>query len=133
MANPYYGTAVPGGAAFSPYQQPTIPYATPVSQNMQPAQQQNSILTVFVSSEEEVNFYPVAAGVTVMLISFNLGKFWLKSTGKNGVPEPLRTFDFSENSVAPQIQNDGNFATKDELQAISNKLDKLITSLGGEK
>ena len=47
MANPYYGTAVPGGAAFSPYQQPTIPYTPQVSQNMQPAQQMDEAKTEY--------------------------------------------------------------------------------------
>lgn len=95
-------------------------------------QPQNSILTVFVNSEDEVNYYPVAAGVTVMLIAFNLKRFYLKTTGKNGVPEPLRIFDFDEViTVQPQNQND-NYATKDEMKAISDKLDKLISSLGGE-
>lgn len=99
-----------------------------------PSQQpQNSILTVFVNSEEEVNFYPVAAGVTVMLVSFNLGKFYLKSTGKNGVPEPLRVFNFTEEAHAAQNQNETKFVSQEDFDALSKKLDTLINSLGGDK
>ena len=101
-------------------------------QNNSSFQQQNSILTIFVNSEDEVNFYPVAAGVTVMLVSFNLNKFYLKTTGKNGVPEPLRVFSFSEESVPQQMNNESNYVTKEEMKSLSDKLDKLISSLGGE-
>lgn len=111
------------------YQVPTNGTGVASSQS---AAQQNSILTIFVNSEDEVNFYPVAAGVTVMLVSFNLGKFYLKTTGKNGVPEPLRVFDFKEIIMNPQPQIDSNYATKDEMKSLSDKLDKLISSLGGE-
>ena len=70
MANPYYQSAVP------PYlgQPTTVPNYTQMQPTMQPQQQTNSLLTIFVNSEEEVNYYPVAAGVTVLLVSFNLGK-----------------------------------------------------------
>lgn len=113
-------------------QQPR-PMTMPQQLQMNGQQPQNSILTVFVNSEDEVNFYPVAAGVTVMLVSFNLKRFWLKSTGKNGVPEPLRVFDFEEIvTMQPQSQADQNYATKDEIKTLSDKLDKLISSLGGE-
>lgn len=104
-----------------------------IPQQPQPQiQGQNSILTVFVNSEDEVNFYPVAAGVTVMLVSFNLKKFWLKSTEKNGIPGPLRVFDFNEVTPAPQNQGNENYVTKEEMALLSSKLDKLISSLGGE-
>ena len=132
-----------------PYQMwPTYPYSAipyPLStstsqcsyqqgQMQQPTQPQNSILTVFVSSEEEVNLYPVAAGVTVLLVSFNLGKFYLKSTAKNGVPEVLRVFDFTEvtQNVQPN-QNDDIFVRKKDFDEISNRLNALIEKLGGDK
>lgn len=95
--------------------------------------QQNSLLTIFVNSEDEVNYYPVAAGVTVMLIAFNLGKFYFKTTGKNGVPEPLRVFKFEEVIKMPPVNTNENFATKDEIKDLSDKLNKLIESLGGDK
>ena len=125
-ASPYPGTQMYPYYA-SPY--PSTPTASP-------QQQQSSLLTVFVSSEEEVNMYPVAAGVTVLLISFNMRKFYLKSTGKNGVPEPLRVFNFDEeaavSSVQTNNQNEIHFVTKDEFNSLSAKIDSLVEKLGGE-
>lgn len=118
---------------YIPTQQQFSTQVTPAVIQQQPQQAQNSILTVFVNSEDEVNFYPVAAGVTVMLVSFNLGKFYLKSTGKNGVPEPLRVFPFTEETRLPANQNDDVFVRREDFDALSNKIDSLINSLGGEK
>ena len=121
--NPYQGNAVA-----NPVYPTNTPYGTyqPLMQQATPQQPSNSILTVFVNSEEEVNFYPVAAGVTVMLVCFSLGKFYLKSTSKTGVPE-------QETKVVQENQNAGNYATKEEMMTLSDKLDKLIASLGGDK
>jgi len=111
------------------YQQPM----QQVQQPVQPQQQVNncSLMTIFVNSDQDVNMYPVAAGTTVMLISFETGKFWLKSRGTNGVPMPLREFKFKEETAAPIIQNGG--VSRDEFNSLSAKLDKLIADLGGGK
>lgn len=106
----------------------------PQTYQVQP-QQQSSLLTVFVSSEEEVNMYPVAAGVTVLLISFNMRKFYLKATGKNGIPEPLRVFNFNEEDAQTAAtlvnQNDGKYVGRDEFDALTKKLDDIVEKLGG--
>lgn len=100
--------------------------AMPIQQN-----NSNSLMTVLVSSEDEVNNYPVAAGFTVMLVDFSHNKFWLKSTAMNGVPQPPRVFAISEISQQPaQIQN-GSDVTREEFDALNSKLTKLIASLGG--
>lgn len=119
--------------AYNPYY-PTGIYQTPIQNPyQQPAYQPNttSLMTVFVNSENEVNDYPVAAGTTVQLISFKLGKFWLKSTGTNGVPQPLRSFSFTEETQAANIQNDS--VSRAEFDALSGKIDKLIKELGGDQ
>ncbi len=95
----------------------------------QPQQTPGSIMTIFVNSEDEVRNYPVAAGVTVLLLSFNLKKFWLKSTSTNGVPESLREFPFEE--TTPQTQPAGSGVTREEFDSLSKKIDKLIADLGG--
>lgn len=87
------------------------------------------LMAVFVNSQEEVDNYPVAAGLTVMLISFPLQKYWLKSTSLNGIPEQLRTFEFTE--VTPKPAPDPNVVSRDEFNSLNDKLDKLIKSLGG--
>lgn len=111
----------------------TPQYGMRQQQQFVPAMENNNntgLMTILVNSEEEVGYYPVAAGLTVMLVSFNLGKFWLKSTGKNGVPVPLREFSFEEKQVQ---QVDTSYATKEEIQSLNEKLDKLIAELGGTK
>lgn len=91
----------------------------------------NSLMTVLVNSEDEVNNYPVAAGFTVMLVDFSHNKFWIKSTAMNGVPQPPRVFTISEISQQPaQIQN-GSVVTREEFDALNIKLSKLIANLGG--
>ena len=125
--------------AYYPYNTTGMyPYQTYQSQQYQvqapqPVQQQStSLMTVFVNSEQEVNDYPVAAGLTVQLISFSLGKFWLKSTATNGVPQPIRAFSFTEETtVQPTNQNDQ--VSRDEFNALNDKLDKLLKDLGGDK
>lgn len=129
----YYANPYPTTGSVSQYQsyQPMMQQLSPQQTQQQPS---NSILTVFVNSEDEVNLYPVAAGVTVMLVCFSNHKFYLKSTSKTGVPEPLRIFPFTEETqIATENQNAGNYATKEEMMTLSDKLDKLIASLGGDK
>lgn len=91
----------------------------------------NSIMTVFVSSESDVDLYPVAAGTTVMLISFDRHKFWLKSRGADGVPHPIRVFPFKEET--PAVQNQNGSVSREEFDNLSKKLDKLLNELGGMK
>ena len=98
----------------------------------QPANSNSSLMTVLVSSEEEVNNYPVAAGMTVMLMDFGHKRFWLKSTAMNGVPQAPRVFSMEELSLQPPtIQNGPKTVTREEFEALNAKLDKLISSLGG--
>lgn len=111
---------------FSPYSyQANYQTAVPIQQ---PQQNQSGLMTIMVSSEDEMINYPVAAGVTVLLISFNLGKFWLKSTSTNGVPQQPRVFEFTEKTT---IQPQTGSVTREEFDSLSSKIDKLIAELGG--
>ena len=117
-----YQTAVPMNNAPMGNFQTAVPLP-------QPQQTPGSIMTIFVSSEDEVKNYPVAAGVTVLLLSFNLKKFWLKSTSTNGVPETLREFPFEE--TTPKAPSNTG-VSREEFESLSKKLDKLLSELGGE-
>lgn len=122
--NLYYPTQAAGINTVPNNFQTAVPMPQP-----QPQQTPGSIMTIFVNSEDEVRNYPVAAGVTVLLLSFNLKKFWLKSTSTNGVPESLREFPFEE--TTPQTQPAGSGVTREEFDSLSKKIDKLIADLGG--
>lgn len=95
---------------------------------LQPQQNQSGLMTIMVGSEEEMMNYPVAAGVTVLLISFNLGKFWLKSTSTNGVPQQPRIFTFDEKTA---VQQAPQTVTREEFDSLNSKIDKLLAELGG--
>lgn len=116
-------------ASYIPSQTQTFPQNYQTQQ--QPVQNNNSgnLFTVAVSSEEEVNNYPVAAGTTVLLISFNLNKFWLKKTGTNGVPEPLRVFPFKEEMQV--VEQNNTAVTREEFNSLVKNVEKLIHDLGG--
>lgn len=119
--NPYMNPTL-GGINFTPYQNQTIP--------PQPQNNSGNIMTIFVSSEEEAHSYPVAAGTTVLLLCFNLNKFWLKSTNTSGVPEQLREFTFEEKTIPNTVNGTGG-VTREEFDSLSKKIDKLINDLGG--
>jgi hypothetical protein len=128
--NPYYPTGM-STTNFSPYNYQTAVPMPQMNNQPSPQNQQNagSIMTVFVHSEDEVIGYPVAAGVTVLLISFELGKFWLKSTSTSGVPQALRIFPFTEET--PKQETTVNGVSREEFESLSQKIDKLISDLGG--
>ena len=68
--------------------------------------------------------------MTVLLISFNLGKFWLKSTNTSGIPEPLRVFPFKEEKQ-DQAQSQNSMVTREEFAELAESVKKLISDLGG--
>ena len=96
-----------------------------------PQQNTNSVMVVFVDGEAGARSYPVAAGNTVMLMDFNSNNFWLKSTDTTGMPQQLRTFEFKELIQQPAQSPAG--VSREEFNSLSDKLDKLIAELGGNK
>lgn len=117
-------------------------YYNPVQQSYTAAPYQpqnptnNSFYTVLVNGETGANAYPVASGNTVLLMDFNSNKFWLKTTNANGIPQPLRSFDFKEE--IQEIQNGTPGVTRDEFNVLSQNVssltesvNKLLKDLGG--
>lgn len=104
---------------YSPVQAPTGP------SNM------GGLMTILVSSEDDVNVYPIAPGTSVMLVSFEKQKFWIKSRGNDGVPQPIRVFLFKEEQ--PVTNNQNGAVTRKEFEDLASKLNKLLDELGGAK
>lgn len=100
-------------------------------QPLTPVQTNGSLMTVIVNNEQDVEMYPIAAGTTVMLISFEKQKFWLKSRGTDGVPMPIRCFPFKEESTS--VRNQNGSVSREEFDSLSAKLNKLLEELGGAK
>lgn len=118
---------------YSPYDM----YQQRPQQTYLPASTTNSFYTVLVNGESGANSYPVASGNTVLLMDFDAGKFWLKSTNVNGIPQQLRCFGFKEEIQEPQISN--STVSREEFNELSqnvmsltNSINKLISDLGGD-
>lgn len=119
-----------------PYSNQTAGQSVYQQPQMQPVTS-NSFYTVLVNGEAGANAYPVASGNTVLLMDFNSNKFWLKTTNQNGIPQPLRSFDFKEE--VQEIQNGTSGVTRDEfnvlsqnVSALTESVNKLLNDLGGK-
>ena len=97
----------------------------------------NGFYCVVVQSESEVQNYLVAANSTVLLISFNLKKFWLKGTDQNGIALPLREFEFGEKVTQPKPPEQAQQNVSPEIEALKKEMEELrnmvSASLGGNK
>lgn len=100
-----------------------------------PQNSTGSFMAVIVNGgEASVNAYPVAAGTTVILIDFNVKKFWIKSTDVNSMPQPVRTFNFDEvfstvPVTTPATPDTSEFVTKSEFAEIRKMLEELTAQL----
>lgn len=94
---------------------------------------QTRIFTMFVQGEDLPNTYPVPLGTTGIFIDFSSKHFWVREN-PSGVPMPLRMFTFDEVITNPTPQNgSGSGVSREEFNALSSKLDKLLAELGGVK
>ena len=99
--------------------------------NFNQTAQQGQVFTMFVRGEDLPNTYPVQLGCTGIFIDFSAGKFWVREN-PSGIPRPLRVFTFTEEAPQAMIQNGSNsFVSREEFSALSGKIDKLISELGG--
>lgn len=116
--------------------QPYIPYQQTVApmqqQQAQPTQQTGNGL-VWVQGESAAKSYPVAPNNTVLLMDSEGDRFYLKSADASGMPLPLRTFVYHEQTAqtAPKVSEAGQpaFATKTELEALRSEIEELKANL----
>lgn len=117
MPNPYN---------FQYYGNPTMgnPYLNQVPN--QQTSQNNPI--VWVQGEDGAKNYPVAAGNTVLLMDQTSNVFYLKSTDMNGIPQPLRVFDYTERDAVKEVKEDtsnASYVTKQEFDELKKRLDQI--------
>lgn len=109
-------------------------YPQPQQFQQYPSYQQanNNVIVVPVQGESGASIYPVAAGNTVLLMDFNLKKFWIKATDMNGLPAKFAAFDFKE-EIKPISQATGNFVSRDEFdewkRGTDAQLQKILESV----
>ena len=126
---PYYGYQ----PMYQPYQPPMADQLAQLRNSYQPqaqvpqASQQSPIL--WVQGEEAAKAYMVAPGATVLLMDSEGQSFYLKSTDPQGMPLPLRTFDYTERTAQKQpVPEQGEFVTRAEFDALSARLDEITRS-----
>lgn len=133
--NPYLGTG------YSAYPQPTYGYTgytpaanpqaqytgfAPASTAIPPTQvhqQTGGIVCYPIKGEEAANAYLVAPNQSVWLIDMEKGVFYIKTADSNGVPFPLRIFDYKER--APKSEESSHidmsdYVTKSDLKQMFN-------------
>lgn len=127
---PYYGYQ----PMYQPYQSPMADQLAQLRNSYQPqaqvpqASQQSPIL--WVQGEEAAKAYMVAPGATVLLMDSEGQSFYLKSTDPQGMPLPLRIFDYVERTAQkpleqPQIST-GEFVTRREFEALAARVGELL-------
>lgn len=99
----------------------------PMPPSPQVAQQQGIL---WVQGEEAAKAYMVAPGATVLLMDSEGQSFYLKSTDPQGMPLPLRIFDYVERTAQkpleqPQIPT-GEFVTRSEFEALAARVSELL-------
>lgn len=88
-----------------------------VAANQQMANQQIKNIFEWVQGEAGARGFMVPAGMTAWLMDSDSMTFYIKSTDQNGIPQPLRIFDFKERTPQPYTGPDGNvYVTKDEMK-----------------
>jgi len=89
-------------------------------------QQQQATGINWVQGIDAAKAYIVAAGNSVLLLDSESQCFYIKSTDANGMPQPLRIFDYTERTVdaAGNVSRE-TYATKDEVSELLERIKKL--------
>ena len=88
----------------------TNPYQIPY----QYQQQQNDS---FVNGLVEANSWVVQRGQTVRLWDRNVQKFYIKSVGENGMPNPIEVYRYEREMPAiPQEEPSAEYITREEFE-----------------
>ena len=137
--NPYtpYPNAVPGSTASMMGQMPSMPYLPNYGQ-MQPQQPQptpqQNVNWIYVNGIQGAREHIVQPGQTAWLMDNNDPIIYVKAVDAVGTSS-LRAFQLVE--VAPEqpaqatVQPTEQYATREEVAAISQRLEKVIAEIGG--
>lgn len=118
--NPYYPPPMPDNLA-QYRQRPMMPQQPMQAQPT--AQSQSGVL--WVQGEEGAKAYMVAPGNSVLLMDSEGSRFYIKCTDQSGMPQPLRVFDYTERTAAPQSLSaapqapEGDYVTRKEFDALA--------------
>lgn len=117
---------------YQPYQPPMADQLTQLRQaQYQPVQapQQHQSPIIWVQGEEAAKAYMVAPGNSVLLMDSEGSTFYLKSSDAQGMPMPLRIFDYTERTAQrpaqAQMPQADEFVTRAEFEALEARLEAL--------
>lgn len=85
-----------------------------------------SIQVIVLDDISQAGNYQVNPGGSTIFMNFAMTEMRMRTRDMSGFPLPDRTWSIKETTPQPQPTNIGNFATKEEVSAINDKLDKLI-------
>ena len=108
------------------------PYLQPYQQPMQAPQQSSGI--VWVQGEAAAKSYLVAANSTLALWDSERQTIYLKSADAAGMPT-MKVLDYTIRNAAPATPPMGAetaWATKEDVNALAQRLDALTARLDGE-
>lgn len=85
-----------------------------------------SIQVIVLDDISQAGNYQVNPGGSTIFMNFAMTEMRMRTRDMSGFPLPDRTWSIKETTPQPQPANIGNFATKEEVSAINDKLDKLL-------
>ena len=97
--------------------------------NQNPSQVYNapqSIPVIVLDDISQAGSYQVNPGGSTLFLNFAMTEMRMRARDTSGFPLPDRTWTIKETTPQPQQANTGNYATKEEVSAINDKLDKLL-------
>ena len=144
MPYPYYGNYMPN------YHQPTqnmrnqsqpMPMAQQTPTQVTPAAQTTQTASpgiIWVQGEEGAKGYLVAPGESRLLMDSEGNHFYLKSTDAQGMPLPLRIFDYVERTGPKQASQAAQtpsveYAPLSRLEALEARMDALAAPKTAKK
>lgn len=144
MAYPYYSSYPMGlyqpmqnmGNQFQPMQMNQAPAPQAVQAPQSPQQPNSGI--IWCQGEEGAKGYLVAPGNSVLLMDSEGNHFYLKSTDAQGMPLPLRIFDYVERTSQRQAAQAASapseeYVTRKEFDALAARLDAMTSSKPSSK
>ena len=120
------------------YTNPYLPYPPQFYNNpfpIPPVQTQTDTLEVrFIQGgSNSAKAYPVMPGKTVLLMDSEESKFYLKKMDANGVPNPLREFNYTEvfetpaNDIPVATEVKPEYVTKDDFNTFADKIIGMLS------
>ena len=125
-------------ATYQPLYQPYTPVQVP-SQNVAPVQQPVQGSLNWIQGEQAAKSYLIAPNSTVVLFDSESEVIYIKSADASGMPS-MKILDYTIRDSAKNTPNSlsgvandnlSNYATKDEIKAISEQIEVLRERLDG--